>query len=156
MAYDLLSGEQTSANFALSKSGDDDPLLWTSASAKAEFDRIRTVLDTVNLEMTAAVKDQKISGDEWKQWFSLYKAGHKLTSQRTWFSVSKGDIIMARKIEQNAKEWHDLVQTRGGKGIGPKGQFRKNEPTGGNWFWPIIGGTLLVGAGLMVTKKVIK
>jgi hypothetical protein len=156
MAYDLLSGKLTKANFALSGIGDDDPILWTSASARAEFDRIRTMLDTVNLEMSQAVKDGKLSGDEWKQWFSLYKTGHKLTSQGTWLRVSKGDIIIARKIEQNAKGWHDLVESRGGKGIGPKGQFRKDEPTGGNWFWPIIGGTLLVGTGLMISKKVIK
>jgi hypothetical protein len=156
MAYDLLSGKLTKANFALSGIGDDDPILWGSASAKAEFDRIRNVLGTVNLEMSQAVKDQKVSGDEWKQWFSLYKSGHKLTSQSTWFSVSKGDIIMARKIEQLAKGWHDLIESRGGKGIGPRGQFRKDSPTGGGLFWPIIGGTLLIGAGLMVTKKVIK
>lgn len=155
MAYDLLLRKLTRANFALSSMGDDDPILWTSASAKAEFERIRNVLGTVNLEMSQAVKDGKLSDAEWRQWFDLYKTGHKLTSQSTWFSVSKGDIIMARKLEQNAKSWHDLVLGRGGKDIGPKDPFRKGSPGGNGLFWPIVGGTLIVGAGLVITKKLI-
>lgn len=98
--------------------GDADPLIWTPSAVKAELGRIRGVLDTINLEMTAAVRDGKMSGDDWKSWFDgTYTPGHKLTDESS--SLWGSNVVAAREQEQSALKWRDLVKSRGGKTVGP-------------------------------------
>lgn len=111
--------------------GFDDPLVWTPSAITAEFNRIRTVLDAVNLEVSNAAKAgvNKISGDEWQNWRQQYLAGHKFvsTASNLWGS----NIAPARRYEKEALKWRDLVKSRGGRIVGPASQGRTEQETEG-------------------------
>ena len=133
MAYNLISGTMSPRNFALgcmtpsSKSGtDDDPLVWTPSAVKGEVARVRGVLDLVNLEMSRAVKDGKVSNEEWQTWKNQYLASHEFLNKASkyWGSNAKA----ARQHEQDALRWHDLIKERGGQTMGPPDLGRKPEP----------------------------
>lgn len=116
-----LNQESTKANLGAEYKS-SDPLVWTPAAVKAEFDRVRTVLDIINKEMSQAVKDGKMTGDEWKDWFNVYNTGHKFvdTASKYWGS----NVITARQHEQEAAKWRDLIKARGGKLTGPQELIR--------------------------------
>jgi len=151
MAYDLLFGPSY-RNFGLRSVLGEDPFIWTSDSSRAEFNRIRIVLDTINREMSQAVKDGIVSAPEWESWYDLYKSAHKLTTISTFFTVWKGDIAMARQQEQEALKWHSLVLSRKGKNLDPAGMTQKKDepsPLDLGWNLPTIaltaGGIFTVG-----------
>jgi hypothetical protein len=131
------------------------PYIWTSEAARAEMDRIRIVFDTTNLEMNQAVVDHRLTNEEWKQWFNLYKSAHKLIDKSTFFSVWKGNIDVARQLEQEAKKWHDLVLGRGESPIGPPNRFGKPPGELGFWSWlaPALAGAAATGAVFYLLKK---
>lgn len=108
-------------NPTLSGVGDDykssDPLVWTPSAVRAEFTRIRNVLDTINKEASQAVTDGKMTGDEWKQWFEVYKAGHHFVDTASVYWGS--NVLTARQHEQEAAKWRDLIKSRGAKLTGP-------------------------------------
>jgi hypothetical protein len=153
MAHDLIFGK-TSRRFNRGSSVGSDPFVWSSDAAKAEFNRIRVVLDTVNDEMSSALSEKKLTPTEWQRWVDFYKSSHELVSQSTWWSVWKSDIDMARQAEQEAKKWHDLIVSRGAKPIGPESLINKppespwsfgfNLPTFG-----IVGGLVFAGGYLI-------
>lgn len=99
-----------------------DPLVWTPSAVKGEFNRIRTVLDTINKEASQAVKDGKMNGDEWAQWFSVYNTGHKFVDTASVYWGS--NVLTARQHEQEAAKWRDLIKSRGGKLTGPQELIR--------------------------------
>jgi len=103
-----------------------DPLVWTPGAVKTELGRIRGVLDTVNKEMSQAVTDGKMSGDEWKSWFEgVYTPAHKLVDEGS--SLWGSNVTAARQQEQAALKWRDLVKSRGGKTLGPADLGRKPD-----------------------------
>ncbi len=95
-----------------------DPLVWTPSAVKAEFGRVRNVLDTINREASQAVTDGKLSGTEWNQWFATYNAGHKFVDTASVYWGS--NVITARQHEQEAAKWRDLIKSRGAKLTGPQ------------------------------------
>lgn len=104
--------------------GDADPLVWTPSAVKAELNRVRGVLDTVNKEMSQAVTDGKLSGDEWKRWFDgVYTPAHKLVDESS--SLWGGNVSAARQHEQDALKWRALVISRGARTVGPSDLGRK-------------------------------
>jgi hypothetical protein len=132
MAYNLISGKMSPRNFALgcavrSETGSsDDPLVWTPSAVKAEIARIRGVLDTINLEMSQALKDGKVSNDEWKNWKNQYLSAHKFLDKAS--SLWGSNVIAARQHEQDALKWRSLITSRGGQIMGPADLGRKPEP----------------------------
>ena len=132
-----------------------DPYIWTSEAARAEMDRIRVVFDTTNLEMSQAAADHKLSRGEWEQWFNLYKSAHKLVDKSTFLAVWKGNIDVARQLEQEAKKWHDLVMSRGARPTGPTNLIR--PPGEGLGLWallaPAIAGAAATGAVVYMLRK---
>lgn len=107
--------------------GDSDPLIWTPSAVKGELSRIRGVIDTINMEMSAAVKAGKLSGDEWQAWFDgVYTPTHQLVDSSS--SLWGSNVNSARGKEQAALKWRALVQSRGAPSIGPKDLGRKPDP----------------------------
>jgi hypothetical protein len=138
-----------------------DPLVWTPSAVKAEFDRIRNVLDTINKEMSQAVTDKKMSGDEWSQWYQVYKTGHDFvdTASTYWGS----NVVVARQHEQNAGKWRDIIKGRGAKMTGPSDLVKQPEqglldkltgPGLNNFSAAIaVGGIIGVGVLILAVKK---
>ena len=97
--------------------GSDDPLVWTRSAVKAEMLRILGILDAVNLDVSRARGENKLSDAEWKQWRATYLSGHKFltTASHYWGS----NVIAARKHESEALKWRDFVASKGGSLQGP-------------------------------------
>ncbi len=100
----------------------EEPLVWTPSAVRAELDRARDLLDIANREMSKAVADRKVSGDEWKAWSDTYKTSHKLVSSASpmWGS----NVAIARHHAAEAEKWRDLVRQRGGQELAPRGAGR--------------------------------
>lgn len=99
-----------------------DPLIWTPSAVHAELMRILGVLDTVNVEVSAASGAGKITGAEWNQWRQAYLAGHTfVTNASKWWG---SNVITARQHEQEAGKWRTLVISRGGQTQGPSNLVR--------------------------------
>ena len=157
MAYDLLFGT-SSRNFGIRSitAMGEDPLIWTSDSAKAELNRIRIVLDTINREMSQGVKDGIVTSPEWESWYDLYTSAHKLTTIRTFFTVWKGDIMMARQQEKEALKWHNLILSRRGQNLDPAGMTQKKDepsPLDLGWNLPTMA---LTASGILTLGYLIK
>ena len=127
MAYDLLSRNQTSSNWAINTTlgGSDEPLVWTRSAVEGELARIRGVLDTVNSEASQAALEGKITSDEWKQWHQTYLTGHKfVTSASNWWG---SNVEVARGHEREALKWHELFAARGSTLQGPRNLGRDED-----------------------------
>jgi hypothetical protein len=122
MAYDLLTKRQTPANWSL---GLDEPLVWTPSAVKSELLRVLGVVDTVNRDMSRAVKESKLSGPEWEQWRQTYLTSHEFLTHASnkWGS----NVKIAREHETQALKWRELVASRGGQLQGPKNPGREPE-----------------------------
>lgn len=125
-----------------------DPLIWTPSAVKAELDRIRAVLDTINSEVSQAANDKKVSGDEWNQWYKVYKAGHDFVDNAS--TLWGSNVTAARQYEQEAGKWHTLVVQRGVAAVGPSNLVRDPNADTGLGLNPltiglVIGGLLAVG-----------
>jgi hypothetical protein len=125
MAHDLVFGK-TKHRWARSTMG-DEPLVWTRSAVRGELDRIRNLLDLTNREMTQAVKDKKVTGEEWQGWRDTYVAGHKFLDEA---SVNWGsNVAPARQHAAEAERWRDLLKSRGASLVGPvDAGKRKDEP----------------------------
>lgn len=131
MAFDLISRKHTEADwsrdgrappaagvFHVSMGGDDEPLVWTPAAARSEFERVRGVLDAVNLEVSEASKQRRLAPGEWDLWHRFYLDAHKFTTDSSsWWG---SNVARARQLEAEALRWRKLVISRGGKVIGPE------------------------------------
>jgi hypothetical protein len=124
MAYDVLTKRHTNSNWAL---GLDEPLVWTPGAVKSELLRVLGVVDTVNRDMSRAVKDGKLSGPEWEQWRQTYLESHEFLTHASnkWGS----NVKIAREHETQALKWRELVDSRGGHLQGPKNPGREPEST---------------------------
>jgi hypothetical protein len=91
--------------------GSDDPLVWTPSAVRAELDRVRDVVDTINQEMTQARADKKITDEEWRGWFRTYQTAHKITDRGS--ALWGSNVLAARRHEQEAVKWRDLLKSRG-------------------------------------------
>lgn len=137
--------------------GDADPLVWTPSAARAEFNRIRIVLDAINADVSAAAKPPKkiISSDEWNRWRDFYLAAHKFvtTASDKWGS----NVAKARQLEQDAVKWRELLRERGVKPSGPADLARK--PDDSKWYestaakWGIGVAAVAAGAALVNAVK---
>lgn len=128
MARDLIFGSSSrdwSRGSNSSTLGLDDPLFWTPNAVRAELDRIRNFVDVVNMEMSAAVEQKKVSQSEWKAWFATYQAAHRITDKGS--GLWGSNVIAARKHEEAAVLWRDLLKSRGAIQIGP-GTLKKDKP----------------------------
>ena len=125
MAFDLLTRKQNSSNWALGES--DDPYVWTPAAVKGELMRVLGIVDTVNLDVSKALLDDKITKAEWEIWRQNYIASHKFLSSSS--SLWGSNVLVARQHEQNALKWRDFIEQRGGTLQGPKNPGRPKE----NW-----------------------
>jgi hypothetical protein len=94
----------------------DQPLVWTPSAVKAELDRVRGFLDSVNVDVSAATGAKKLTDAEWKAWRQLYEAAHKFVDDAS--TLWGGNAVQARDYEQQAARWRDLVQSRGVKVTG--------------------------------------
>ena len=129
-----------------------DPLIWTPSAVKAEFDRIRNVLDTVNKEMSLARTNSNISDDEWQSWFKVYNTGHSFVDTASTYWGSNVDV--ARQHEANAAKWRATLKTRGATMIGPKNMDKPATTNALGWdkstaalaVGGVVGLALLVGA----------
>jgi hypothetical protein len=66
--------------------GAADPLVWTPKAVRAELDRVRGVLDTVDAEAKQAASDARISADELKLWQDgFYKPGRAFVDSASTF-----------------------------------------------------------------------
>lgn len=104
-----------------------DPIVWTPSAVKAELDRVRSVLDAINMEMSQAVTDGKLSGLEWNGWRVVYLAGHKFVDSAS--TLWGSNVATARQHEQEAGKWRDLIKARGAQLVAPPGLV--NPPTPG-------------------------
>jgi len=122
MSYDLLTKRQTNSDWSM---GLDEPLVWTPSSVKSELLRVLGVVDTVNSDMSQAVKDKKLSGAEWQQWRQTYFTSHDFLTNASnkWGS----NVKIAREHETQALKWRDLIESRGGQLQGPKHPGREPE-----------------------------
>lgn len=120
MAHDLLLG-QTRRDWGIGS----DPLVWTPTAARAELDRVRGVLDTVNDEVAAASSAGKVSPAEWRSWERTYRAGHEVTGAS---SLWGSNVVAARQHEQQALKWHDLLKSRSSTLVGPPDLGLRPEP----------------------------
>jgi len=125
MAIDLFSGERIERNFARSSSMGDDPIFWTPAAVKAELGRILTLVDTVNLEVSQAVADNKATHAEWKSWSQFYDTAHKYLTRAS--SLWGSNVIVARTYEHEANKWRTMLENRGVKAVGPANQGREGD-----------------------------
>ena len=129
-----------------------DPLIWTPGAVKAEFDRIRNVLDTINKEMSLARTNANISDDEWQAWFKVYNTGHTFVDTASTYWGSNVDV--ARQHEVDASKWRDILKTRGATMIGPKTMAKSKSSNALQWdkstaalaVGGVVGLALLVGA----------
>ena len=122
MAYDLLSKRHTKTDWSL---GLDEPFVWTPAAVKSELLRVLGVLDTVNYDMSRAVKDGKLGTSEWSQWRQTYLESHEFLTHAS--NLWGSNVKIAREHETQALKWRDLVATRGGRLQGPTNPGREPE-----------------------------
>lgn len=124
MAHDLIFGE-TRRDWSASIGS--DPLVWTPTAARAELDRVRGVLDSVDDDAAAAAAAGKLSPAELRSWRRSYAAGVKVTgSSSLWGS----NVVAARQHEQEALKWRKLVASRGAALVGPPELGRPPEKSG--------------------------
>jgi hypothetical protein len=123
MACDLVLG-RTRRDWSL---GSDEPLVWTPSAIQAERLRILGVFDTVNMEVSQAVRDGKLSPAEWKQWSQIYKSSHAFLTSAS--NLWGSNVVAARKHEDSALKWHKFIESKGGKLQGPHNPGREPEPT---------------------------
>lgn len=122
--------------------GAGDPLVWTPKAVRAELDRVRGVLETVNAEAKQAAADNRISADELELWTKgVYHPGIAFVSSASTFWGS--NAIAAREHEQNAGKWRAFLQNKGAALKGPGDLVRKEVV---NWEIPL----LLVGIGVLL------
>jgi hypothetical protein len=127
-----------------------DPLIWTPSAVGAEFKRVLAVLDSVNMDVSAAQKAGKITGAEWNSWYSVYLGAHAFvtTASTLWGS----NVAVARQHEQEAGKWRDLVKSRGQAVQGPDNLIRQDEVSGVSyWTGAAVIGGVVVG-GILVSK----
>jgi len=155
MATDLLLGK-TRRNWSRSVAsalGSDDPLVWTPSAVRAELDRVRDVVDTINQEMSRARASKKISDAEWRGWFRTYQTTHKITDRGS--ALWGSNVLAARRHEQEAVRWRDLLKSRGAEMVGPRDMGR--SPTGSLSLWaalvPALAGAAATGAVFYLLKK---
>lgn len=129
MAHDLLLGKIPRDVGRGSASVGADPLVWTPSAARAELDRVRGTLDTVNDEASAAVAAGKLSDAEWRAWRRTYEAGHRVTRAS---SLWGSNVVAAQQHEREALKWHDLLRSRSSELVGPPGLGR--PPNAGDFF----------------------
>ena len=124
MAHDLLFGK-TRRNWSASIGS--DPLVWTPTAARAELDRVRGVLDSVNDDASEAGAAGKLTPAELRSWRRTYAAGVKVTgSSSLWGS----NVVAARQHEQEALKWRRLISSRGTAIVGPPELGRRPEGNG--------------------------
>ena len=127
MARDLIFGK-TRRDWSASIGS--DPLVWTPTAARAELDRVRGVLDSVNDEASAASAAGKLSPAEWRAWRRTYEAGHRVAGAS---SLWGSNVVAARQHEQEALKWRRLVASRGAALVGPPELGRRPEGSGLGW-----------------------
>jgi hypothetical protein len=125
VAKDLILGTRKTDWSRGATVGSDDPLVWTPSAVRAELARVLDLLDTVNLEAGQALKDEKISDDEWKLWEQKYKLIHNFLTSAS--GLWGSNAMEARQKEQEILKWHDLIISRGGKPVGPRNPGRNQE-----------------------------
>lgn len=130
-----------------------DPLVWTPSAVRAELDRVRNVVDTVNMEMSLARASKKISDLEWSSWFRTYQTAHKLTDRGS--SLWGSNVKVARRHEQDALKWRETLSTRGSQLVGPRdmGQPPPGEISAWAALVPVFAGGLVLGAAVIWSKK---
>jgi hypothetical protein len=127
-----------------------DPLIWTPSAVGAEFKRVLAVLDSVNLDVSAAQKAGKVTGSEWDSWYAVYLSGHNFltTASTLWGS----NVAVARQHEQEAGKWRDLIKSRGQAVQGPDNLIRQDDSAGVSyWTVAAVIGGVVVG-GILVSK----
>lgn len=146
--------------FLLGASG--DPLVWTPGAVKAELNRVRISLDTVNAEVSEAAKDGRVSNQEWLLWKDFYTTSHKSVDKAT--TLFGSSVDSARQLEQQALRWRDLVKERS-KGTGkvyksvgptklaPAGSAADETPPLFATSTKLIFGGLLLGLGYVFFNK---
>jgi hypothetical protein len=148
MAYDLVFGK-TNRNWS---SGYETPFIWTASAAKAEMQRILGVIDSVNLDVSKAVEEGKLSPEEWTEWHQSYLSSHEflVKSMKDFFGWAS-HVTMARNIETEALKWRDLIASRGGVILGPKNLGPHGDPHSTSpWFLTLtVGG--VAAAALLIT-----
>ena len=126
MAFDLLSKRSTCRNWsAHTILGSDDPMVWTPSAVKAEMLRVLGIVDLVNLDVSKAFADKKISDAEWRQWRQEYLGAHQFLTSSS--SLWGSNVAIARQREQDALKWRELIASRGGNLQGPKNPGRKED-----------------------------
>jgi hypothetical protein len=124
MAHDLILGNISRSWGRNSSVVGADPLVWTPTAARAELDRVRDVLDTVNEEASAAVAAGKVTDAEWRAWRRTYATGHRVTlASSLWGS----NVVAARQHEREALKWRDLLKKRSSAMVGPPDLGRPPE-----------------------------
>ncbi len=126
MSIDLVLGKSRRSwgRGASPESLGGDPLVWTPSAVRAELDRVRDLLDVVNVEMSMALADKKITGAEWGRWAATYKTAHRFTRRAS--SLWGSNAIAARQHEGTALAWRSLLKERGARLAGPGGLGRRN------------------------------
>jgi hypothetical protein len=155
MAHDLILGK-TSRSWQrgpISATSGSDPLVWTPSAVRAELDRVRDVVDTINQEMSLARSAKKLSDAEWRAWFRTYQTAHKLASRGS--SLWGSNVLAARRHEQEALRWRDVIRARGSEMVGPRGMGQ--PPPGDVSFWqalmPVLAGGLAAGLVVFQVSK---
>ena len=155
MSVDLVLGKTSRywGRASTATSGSDDPLVWTPSAVRAELDRVRDVVDTINQEMTQARASKKISDAEWRGWFRTYQTTHKLTDRGS--ALWGSNVLTARRHEQEAVRWRDLLKSRGAELVGPRDMGR--PPPGGISLWaalvPALAGAAATGAVFYLLRR---
>lgn len=131
-----------------------DPLVWTPSAVRAELDRVRDVVDTINREMSRARAEKKIDDEEWRGWFRTYQTAHKLVDRGS--TLWGSNVAAARRHEGEAVRWRDLIRSRGAALVGPPSLGR--PPSGGTSIWtalaPVFAGVAAaLGIVLYLGKK---
>jgi len=145
MAFDLLTKRQTSSRWTLGSS--DEPFVWTPSSVKSEMLRILGIFDLVNVEVSRALVDGKISKPEWEQWRQTYLASHQFLTSTS--SLWGSNVTVARNHEQNALRWRDFIASRGGTLQGPKNPGRNEDGWSTTQLALAIGG--IAAASMLIT-----
>jgi hypothetical protein len=146
MSIDLLLGKtrRSWCRGADHGSVGSDPLVWTPSAVRAELDRVRDVVDTINQEMSRAREEKKISDAEWRGWFRTYQTAHKLADKGS--SLWGSNVLVARRHEQEAIRWRDIIRSRGASLIGPRDMGQPPPDPGSHpILLPLLAGVLATG-----------
>jgi len=131
-----------------------DPLVWFPGAISAELNRIRIVLDGVNVDVSAAAaaKPPNVSSAEWNNWHDLYLQVHQYLDNAS--TLTGSTVAQARTFEQQVTKWRDLLKSRGVKNLGVD---QAKGPDGGMPFWiypaMAIGGIVAVTSLIGAVKK---